>query len=43
MVIMYNNSNGEGIFKELLEIVIGDSWMPWYWENFIPYNVKDLP
>jgi len=41
MVIMCNSSNGEGIFKELLEIVIGDRWMPWYWENFIPYNIKD--
>ncbi|MBD8490167.1 serine hydrolase [Echinicola sp. CAU 1574] len=40
MVIMCNSSNGEGIFKELLEIAMGDRWMPWYWENFIPYDVK---
>ena len=38
IVIMSNSSNGESIFKELLEISIGDKWMPWYWENFIPYN-----
>lgn len=41
VVIMCNSANGEGIFKELLEIAIGDKWMPWYWENFIPYNIKD--
>lgn len=40
MIIMCNSSNGESIFKELLEIAMGDSWMPWYWENFIPYNSK---
>ncbi|CAN0563343.1 unnamed protein product, partial [Ectocarpus sp. 12 AP-2014] len=29
MVIMSNSSNGEGIFKELLEISMADKWMPW--------------
>ncbi|MEM8900351.1 MAG: serine hydrolase domain-containing protein [Bacteroidota bacterium] len=38
ILIMTNSSNGESIFKELLEVVMGDSWMPWYWENYIPYN-----
>lgn len=38
MLIMANSSNAEGIFKELLEIAMADQWMPWYWENFIPYN-----
>jgi len=38
MVIMSNSSNGEGIFKELLEISMADKWMPWYWENFIPWD-----
>lgn len=38
MVIMCNSSNGEGIFKEILELAMADKWMPWYWENFIPYN-----
>ncbi|WP_200975492.1 serine hydrolase [Echinicola sp. 20G] len=38
LIIMCNSSNGEGIFKELLEISMGDHWMPWYWENFIPYD-----
>lgn len=38
IVIMTNSSNGESIFKELLEVIMGDYWMPWYWENYIPYN-----
>ncbi|WP_124981483.1 serine hydrolase domain-containing protein [Nonlabens xiamenensis] len=38
IVIMSNSSNGESIFKELLEISMSDKWMPWYWENFIPYG-----
>ena len=38
IVIMSNSSKGESILKELLEISMGDKWMPWFWENFIPYN-----
>ena len=40
IIIMSNSDNAEGIFKELLEITIGDSFTPWYWENYIPYNQK---
>ncbi|MDH7445970.1 serine hydrolase domain-containing protein [Aquimarina sp. 2201CG14-23] len=38
IIIMSNSSNGESIFKELLEITMADKSMPWYWENFIPYD-----
>ena len=40
IVIMTNSDNGESIFKELLELTIGDRYTPWYWENYIPYNMK---
>lgn len=40
MIIMTNNDNGESIFKELLEFAIGDTYMPWQWENYIPYDKK---
>jgi D-alanyl-D-alanine-carboxypeptidase/D-alanyl-D-alanine-endopeptidase len=40
IIIMSNSDNAESIFKELLEITIGDSFTPWYWENYIPYNQK---
>ena len=40
IIIMCNSANGESIFKELLEKVIGDTCTPWQWENYIPYNYK---
>lgn len=38
ILIMTNSSHGDSIFKELLEFMMGDAWMPWYWENYIPYK-----
>lgn len=38
VLIMTNSDNGESIFKELLEKTIGDSFTPWQWENYIPYD-----
>jgi CubicO group peptidase (beta-lactamase class C family) len=39
ILIMSNSSNAESIFKELIKISMADKWMPWYWENFIPYDM----
>ncbi|WP_426479329.1 serine hydrolase domain-containing protein [Chryseobacterium sp. CBSDS_008] len=39
IVIMCNSGNGERIFKELLEKLIGDTFTPWEWDRFVPYNV----
>jgi CubicO group peptidase (beta-lactamase class C family) len=41
IIIMTNNDNGESIFKKLLEYAIGDIYMPWKWENYIPYDKKN--
>ena len=41
IVIMTNNDNGESIFKELLAYAIGDTYTPWRWENYIPYDNKN--
>ncbi len=38
IIIMTNSANGEGIFKDLLEGIIGDTCTPWHWERYIPYN-----
>lgn len=38
IIIMSNSDNAESIFKELLETAIGDTFTPWKWENYIPYN-----
>jgi CubicO group peptidase (beta-lactamase class C family)/uncharacterized Tic20 family protein len=40
MLIMTNSDNGESIFKELLEIALGDIYTPWQWENYVPYNLR---
>ena len=41
IIIMTNNDNGESIFKELLSYSIGDTFTPWRWENYIPYDQKN--
>jgi D-alanyl-D-alanine-carboxypeptidase/D-alanyl-D-alanine-endopeptidase len=41
IIILSNSDNAESIFKELLEITIGDTYTPWYWENYMPYNWKE--
>jgi CubicO group peptidase (beta-lactamase class C family) len=41
LLIMTNSSNGEGIYKELLETLIKNTWTPIEWEGFTPYN--ELP
>ncbi len=38
IIIMSNSDNGESIFKYLLENLIGDTYTPWYWENYFPYD-----
>jgi CubicO group peptidase (beta-lactamase class C family) len=41
IVIMTNSSNGEGIYKGLLEGLLKDTFTPIEWEGFTPYN--ELP
>jgi CubicO group peptidase (beta-lactamase class C family) len=41
MLIMTNSSNGEGIFKDLLETLLRDTFTPIEWERYAPYN--ELP
>jgi CubicO group peptidase (beta-lactamase class C family) len=38
IIIMSNSDNAESIFKALLETAIGDTYTPWYWENYIPFD-----
>jgi len=40
VLLMSNSDNAESIFKELLEITIGDKYTPWEWENYIPFDKK---
>ena len=38
IVIMTNSSNGEGIYKELLETLLKNNYTPIEWERFTPYK-----
>ena len=38
ILIMTNSSNGEGIYKELLETLLKNIFTPIEWEGFIPYD-----
>jgi CubicO group peptidase (beta-lactamase class C family) len=38
IVIMTNSGNGEGIFKELLETLLKNTFTPIEWEGFTPYD-----
>ncbi|MFD3001058.1 serine hydrolase domain-containing protein [Pontibacter toksunensis] len=40
IIILSNSDNAESIFQYLLETAIGDTFTPWYWENYIPYDKK---
>ncbi len=40
IVIMTNSSNGESIFKELLETILRDTFTPIEWEGYTPYNER---
>jgi CubicO group peptidase (beta-lactamase class C family) len=39
LLIMTNSSNGEGIFKPLIETVLGETSFPFEWEGYTQYNL----
>lgn len=40
IIILINSENGEKIFQELLETLLGDTCIPWKWQGWVPYNHK---
>ena len=38
IIILSNSDNAESIFKALLALTIRDTYTPWYWQNYIPYD-----
>jgi CubicO group peptidase (beta-lactamase class C family) len=41
LIVMTNSSNGESIFRELLTTLIGDTFTPWEWERYVPYDAAE--
>ena len=39
ILILTNSSNGEGMFKPLIDSVVGPTSFPFDWENYTPYNL----
>ncbi len=39
LLLMSNSSNGDKIFKALLQRLLGDTTTPWQWENYVPYQL----
>ena len=39
ILIMTNSSNGEGIFKPLIDSILGPTSFPFGWEGYTPYNL----
>ena len=38
IVLLSNSSNGEHVFRELLAKLIGDTFTPWKWERYVPFD-----
>jgi CubicO group peptidase (beta-lactamase class C family) len=38
MLVMTNSSNGEGIFKPLVEALLGETAFPFDWDGYTPYD-----
>lgn len=42
LMLLANSSNGESIFKYLADAILGPTCLPWFWENYIPYDHPEL-
>ena len=38
IIILINSENGETIFQELIETLLGKTCIPWKWQGYVPYN-----
>ncbi len=40
VLLMSNSDRAEGIFKALVDGLMGDTRLPWRWENYIPFDLR---
>ena len=38
LLLMGNSSNADGIYRELLRRLLGDTATPWQWEGYVPFQ-----
>ncbi|MHA7870759.1 MAG: serine hydrolase domain-containing protein [Hyphococcus sp.] len=41
ILLMSNSVRAEGVFKELVDTMLGETKLPWRWEGYEPYNLVD--
>jgi CubicO group peptidase (beta-lactamase class C family) len=41
VLLMSNSLRAEGIFKPLVDALMGDTQLPWRWEGYVPYDHTD--
>ena len=39
-MLMTNSDNGEGIYRELLDVALKDVYSPTEWGDFVPYDQR---
>jgi hypothetical protein len=40
--MLSNSANAEDTFYYAIEAVLGDTCLPWFWMNYIPYDRPEL-
>jgi len=38
VLLMSNSDRAEGIYKALIDELMGNVGLPWRWENYVPYD-----
>lgn len=38
VLILSNSSNGDGLFKYLVDAALGPTCLPWFWAGYVPYD-----
>jgi CubicO group peptidase (beta-lactamase class C family) len=39
ILLMSNSDRAEGIFKPLVDLLMGNTGLPWRWEGYVPFNL----
>ncbi|WP_158501595.1 serine hydrolase [Vitiosangium sp. GDMCC 1.1324] len=42
LLLLANSSNGDSLFKYLVDALLGPTCMPWFWNAYIPYDRPEL-
>jgi CubicO group peptidase (beta-lactamase class C family) len=42
VLILSNSSNGESTFTHIVDAALGATCLPWFWENYVPYDTPQL-